>query len=667
MPITPETSVMQLSRIGAATATRLRRLGITNVRELLLCFPVRHEDLRQITPIADIQPGMQVTVQGRIEQIASRRSPRKRQFLTEAIIGDASGSISVLWFHQPYISKTLPAGSDVYLTGKADANGYIPRLISPLYEKVRPDHETTHTARIVPQYALTAGLTQKQLRWLIQQALPIVDQIPDTLSAERQKELGLIGLPEALRQIHFPTTPEALAAAVRRLKFDELLIFQTQVARARKQQTKKRAQAIPFAQEHTKSFIAALPFGLTDDQRLAAWEIIQDLEKPTPMHRLLQGEVGSGKTVVAALAALQVQLAGGQTAVLAPTEILAAQHTRTLQDFFAGTNVVVGLLTSSQVMLQGETVKKAELQRAIETGAVDIIVATHAILTGKTTFKNLCLVIADEQHRFGVAQRDALQHAVGSRGMMPHALSMTATPIPRSLALALYGDLAVSIIRHLPKERKPIFTELIDATDRERVYEFIRAEVRAGRQAFIVCPRIDPSDKFGAISVTHEYERLRTEVFPELSLGMLHGKLPSAKKEQVMADLLDKKIMVLVATSVVEVGVHVPNATVMVIEGAERFGLAQLHQFRGRVGRASHQAYCFLLPEQLNPAIRDRLQALVDSTDGFALAEKDLSFRGPGQLYGTVQSGWPEFKLASLGDLELISLAQRVAGEMIVE
>jgi ATP-dependent DNA helicase RecG len=417
---------------------------------------------------------------------------------------------------------------------------------------------------------------------------------------------------------------------------------------------------INFNEPETKKFVALLPYSLTDDQKKTAWEIIKDLGRKRPMNRLLQGDVGSGKTVVAALAMLNVGLAGKRTVLMAPTEILAIQHYQSLRKLFAQTGFKIALITSAQREIDGQPLTKKGLNNRLEAEAVEIIVGTHAVIQEKITIKNLGLVIVDEQHRFGVRQRKHLLRREANQEM-PHFLSMTATPIPRTLALALYSDLDLSSIRHLPAGRKKIFTKLINEEKRSRAYEFIREKIKLGQQAFVICPLIDPSDSSGAKSVTEEFQRLKRDVFPDLRLVMLHGKMKSEEKKAVMRAFKNQKFDLLISTSVIEVGVDIPNATIVVIEGAERFGLAQLHQFRGRVGRGIEQSYCFLMPSNENPVTMQRLQALVDCHDGFTLAEKDMEWRGAGEVFGTRQSGLPESGLLDLSDFDIIKKAQQSA------
>ena len=661
MRIQLTTPVSALSMVGSTTADRLKKLGISTVLDLLFYYPFRYEDLSVVSPIGSLQPFSTATVKGRIELLDNRRSWRRRTILTEGLVSDPSGSVKVIWFNQPFITKVLTPGDEVYLAGKVAADQYALQLVNPIYEKIKRAGETVHTARIIPIYPLTEKLTQKQLRWLMKLALSAADQVRDWLPPEIRTTLSLLTLPQALRQVHFPDSQASADAATRRLKFNELFLFLLQSKTVKRELQSAQALPVTFAETATKQFVSSLPFTLTADQRRAAWQILCDLERPAPMNRLLEGEVGSGKTVVAAIVMLNAGLAGLQTVLMAPTEILARQHAMTLQQLLAGTPLKVALLTHSYHQLVTRTCSRAALATAIRNGSVDVVIGTHALIQQDIKFHRLALAIIDEQHRFGVEQRKLLHQ----KGSAPHFLSMTATPIPRSLALTLYGDLDLSVIRELPKERKRVITRLIGPAQRMDCYQFISEQIASGRQVFVVCPLIDPSDKLGVKSVTESFEKLKEQVFPNLKIAKLHGKLKPREKESVMADFVAKKSDILVTTSVIEVGVDVPNASVMLIEDAERFGLAQLHQFRGRVGRAAHQSYCFLLTGSSNQKTTARLEALVTARDGFELAELDLKFRGPGELFGLSQSGWPAFRIASLFDYDLVALAQASAEKII--
>ena len=530
---------------------------------------------------------------------------------------------------------------------------------------------------------------------MVKQVIHLNAQITDWLPEEIRNSVKLLNLGEAISKIHFPKNQKDIEEAKKRLAFDELFLTQMQSQMIRRDAKSCVSTAVPFLEKETKKFVGSLPFKLTDAQRKAAWEILRDMEKDKPMARLLEGDVGSGKTVVACIAMLNAALNGGQAVLMAPTEILAKQHFESVSRLFGGLPVGIGLFSRSVKSLtnakninkdeklsfgypklsfngdSGENISKKKMVEVIKNGEVNVVIGTHALIQEDVEFKNLVLAIIDEQHRFGVGQRKMLIEKSGrkdkklSSGVVPHLLSMTATPIPRSLALALYGDLDISIINEMPEGRKKILTQVVPEIKRDKAYEFIRGQIKAGRQVFVICPLIDFSDKLGVKSVKDEFEKLDKKVFKDLKIGMLHGRLKPKEKDEIMRDFLDNKIKILVSTSVVEVGVDVPNAAIMMIEGADRFGLAQLHQFRGRVGRGEHQSYCFLFSDNDSERTLSRLQALVDNNDGFALAKMDLKFRGPGEVYGTIQKGFPELKIASLFDYELMKLAKEEAEKLI--
>jgi ATP-dependent DNA helicase RecG len=487
----------------------------------------------------------------------------------------------------------------------------------------------------------------------------------------------MISLAEALRKIHFPKDKTEIEDAQKRLAFDELFLLQLQAQNIRQRLKAKTAISINFLEKETKKFVDSLPFKLTDAQRKAAWEILRDIARAQPMSRILEGDVGSGKTIVAGIALFNTAMNKRQAVLMAPTEILAIQHYETLIKLFSATPLKIALITANKKISNEIIPEKAKSgNKKSKTPSLpdliknsSILVGTHALIQDKINFTDLSLVIVDEQHRFGVKQRQKLTaisaNSLNHKDIIPHFLSMTATPIPRSLALAMFGEVDISLINQMPQGRKPILTRVVDEQNRFKAYEFLREKIKDGRQAFVICPLIDPSDKLGIKSVTEEYARLNRDVFPEFTIGLLHGKLKSAEKEKIMEDFKKNKIKILVSTSIVEVGVDIPNASIMMIEGADRFGLAQLHQFRGRVGRGEHQSFCFLFAESNSPKTKERLKALEKYSDGFALSKIDLKFRGPGEIYGTAQSGFPELKIASLFDYALMKKALDWAKKII--
>lgn len=658
-----QTPVEDLTRVGKTVATRLHTLGIRTAGDLLLYFPFRYVDYSKITTIENLVPGEPVTVRGVIELIKNRRSFRRHTYVTESLVRDHTGSVKILWFNQPYLAKVLKPGDEVYISGELDGDKNSLQFTSPLYEKAK--EETIHTARIIPIYPLTKNISQKQLRFLISQAIHLAQDIEEWLPEYFIKKYNLSSIFFAIQNIHFPQSNKALDSALYRLKFDELLRQQLKVQYNKLQYVHLRARSFASNIENIKKFVFSLPFTLTKDQKIASWQILQDMEKDIPMNRLLEGDVGSGKTVVAAIAALNCAMNSAQAVFMAPTEVLALQHYEKISKLFKDFDVSVALITRTKKIIQGEGATKAKAYRKIEQGEVDVVIGTHAIIAEDVMFKEIGLAIIDEQHRFGVEQRKLLTKKSLEKNYSPHFLSMTATPIPRTLSLILYGDLDISMIREMPAGRKKIITQIVPPKKRKDAYEFIRERMKRGEQVFVVCPLIDPTDALGVKSVTEEYERIQKEIFPEFHVAMLHGKMKPQAKEEVMNNYKKGEIQILVATSVIEVGVDIPNATVMFIEGAERFGLAQLYQFRGRVGRSHLQSYCFLFMTNFSERANQRLHALLSAKDSFELAKIDLELRGPGDVYGVEQSGFPEFKLAKLTDVAIIQEAQACAQEIL--
>ena len=666
-----DTPITEIKGVGKTTATRFQKLGIKKARDALFYFPFRYDDFSSTTPISQLQPEQQVNVIGYLELIQNKKSKAKKMNITEALVRDDSGEVKVTWFNQPFITGNLKVGDKVSLSGKVKQNLGDLVLNSPIYEKITSTSGIIHTHGIIPHYHSTEKLTQKQIRFLIKQVLPLASEIPDWMPDDIKTRLNLIDLPSALKEIHFPTSHHELEKAKYRLAFDELFLLQLQAQLLRQELRSNRAPKMDFLQEKTQEFVKNLPFELTYAQKRSGWEIIQDLTRETPMSRLLEGDVGSGKTLVAALAMLNVALNKGfnQSVLMVPTEILAEQHFNSLTQLFSETGIKIGILTKDKIKTEPELDNWNKLKKKDRVSHVTsdchIIIGTHSLIQSEVEFKNLVLAIIDEQHRFGVEQRKTLIEKSGDKHTTPHLLSMTATPIPRTLALSLFGDLDISIIDQLPAQRRPIQTRLVPEEKRNSAYDFIKKQLDEGRQAFVVCPLIDPSDKSGVKSSKEEYEKLQNSVFPNKKIGMLHGKMKPSEKEEVMRQFLNKEFDVLVSTSVVEVGVDVPNATLMVIEGADRFGLAQLHQFRGRVGRGAHQSYCLLFTDSQSEKTLERLQTMEQYTDGFTLAKMDLKFRGSGEIYGTAQKGFPELKMATLWDHQIMKQAQQEAIDLV--
>ena len=651
--------VGELNKIGKVLTARLKKLGIENVADLLFYYPFRYEDYSQVLTVDKLQAGMATTVKVKVDLIANKRSRFKKKVITEVLVGDHTGSIKVVWFNQPWIGKSLRPGDEIYLSGKVSGDLFEVYFNSPNYERV--SDYNVNTARLVPVYPLTEGISQKQMRFLIKSVIKLADKAIDFLPATVVKNNNLINLSQALKNIHLPENFNWLKSAKVRLSFNELFLIQLWSQLLRKKTAGQKSYPIKFFEDQTKGLLKDLPFTLTNDQKKSAWSIIKDLQKTKPMNRLLEGDVGSGKTLVVALALYNVLLAKYQSAFMAPTEILAKQHYETVYKLLKKSGFKIGLLTGNWQIINDEKVSKKDFIEQVKKGEVGLIIGTHALIQKEVKFNQLALVAVDEQHRFGVAQRQILKRG----GQVPHFLSLTATPIPRSLALTIYGDLDLSVIKEMPKERQRIITRVATPDKRQLAYEFILQQIKADRQVFVVCPLIDPSDKLGVKSVKEEFEKLDQEIFPDIKIGLLHGRMKATEREKTMADFADNKTKILVATSVIEVGIDISNATVMMIEGADRFGLAQLHQFRGRVGRSKHQSYCFLFSDNNSPEVIKRLKLLVDCHDGFSLAQADLKLRGMGQLYGYQQSGFDNFKMADLSDLDSIAKVKTVVEDFI--
>lgn len=676
------TPLAEINGIGQNFIAKLKKMGISTAGELLSHFPARYEDFSQIYNIADLIPNQEATIRGQVEEIEGRRAWHRRNLhITECLITDSTGSIKAVWFNQPYIKNTLQPGRLANFSGKVSQNkeGDI-HLSSPTYEVITNDRmDTKHTARIVGIYPETRGLTSKGIRYLIKPLLENLEEVPDPLPENVLKKWDLIGINRAFSQVHFPEKLEDAFEAKKRFAFEDLFLLQLYNLKQRNALARKKALKVATDIFFIKDILNHLPFTLTLSQKKSLWEIIQDTAKGRPMNRLLQGDVGSGKTVIAAIAALNTAHQNCQTALMAPTEILARQHFNTLFRFFPEFDGGVALITASKREVfygHGLTaeLKKKQAEEEIRNGKIKIIVGTHALIQKGLDFKSLALVIVDEQHRFGVSQRAELLNRNGT--LTPHFLSMSATPIPRTLSLTIFGDLDLSVITELPKNRKSITTKAVDAKEREISYQFIRSEIKKGRQAFVVCPRIEPGENKDSLSrldwqklelksVKEEYEKLSKKIFPELKILMLHGKMKAAEKEKTMGDFLEKRGDILVATSVVEVGVDVPNATIMMIEGADRFGLAQLYQFRGRVGRGEHQSYCFLFTDSLSQATRQRLKSITEAKNGIELAERDLKLRGPGEFFGRAQTGMPDLAMKAIQNPEIVMGSREAAADII--
>ena len=677
-------------RAGKATLERLERLGLRTVEEALRHFPYRHLDFSRVVPITQLLIGREQTVRGRLVRVREVRMGRGgRMRSTEATLSDESGaSIRVVWFNQPYLTRQLREGAEIAVAGAVRAFRGRPTFDNPDFELTGAPGEARHTGRLVPVYGLTTGLGQRTLRSLIAALLErFVDRVPETLPPALVARHALPPLSQAMRQLHYPDDAASLDLARRRLAFDELLGIQLGVVRRRR--AWRESGAAPAISEHraARGFVQGLPFALTGAQERTLDDVLRDLEQEVPMSRLLEGDVGSGKTVVALAAMLDAVAAGRQAALMAPTEVLAEQHLRTIRRLLTGREepplgdvVTLPYLPTPLRLLSLRGAARAKERREVLAALAhdetpQIVVGTHALIQEDVALPRLGLAVVDEQHRFGVRQRSALrERARGPQaGSDPpadapacHLLVMTATPIPRSLALTLYGDLDLSVIDEMPPGRAPVETRWLDGAERRQAFDRLRSELDAGRQGFVICPLVEGSEAVASRAATEEYERIRRDELPGLSdrVALLHGRLPAREKDEVMARFVSGEAQVLVSTAVVEVGIDVPNATVMLIEGADRFGLAQLHQFRGRVGRGREPSWCFLLADEPSEEARRRLAAVQETGDGFQLAQRDLELRGPGELYGLRQSG-ASVRVAALLDAQLIDRTRREAESLL--
>lgn len=649
----PETSIQYIKGIGEARAKSFARLGISTVRDLLYHFPRGLEDRSEIKPISELMDGETVCVRGSLAGDVKTYRARGRKSVTQARISDGSSIMRITWFNAPYISETLHKSPEFTFYGKVAYKGNYFEMTNPVTEPA--SGENRKTGRLLPVYPATAGLSQDQIRNAASTALLTLDKpLEDIVPESVQKKLNLKPIMEALIDLHTPKSFESFEAARYRFAFEELLVLQMGIRLSGNE--RKNYSATPIRNvKCIQEFAKVLPFELTKAQKRVINEICKDIQKNTPMNRLVQGDVGSGKTMVAAAAMYAAANSGYQAVLMAPTEILAIQHYKNLSKLFSLFGIETTLLCGGM-----SASEKREAKEKIKSGASPIVVGTHALITDDTVFKNAALVITDEQHRFGVRQRLSLTE----KGIGAHTLVMTATPIPRTLSLILYGDLDVSVIDELPPGRKPIETYSVGERKRKSAYAFLRKNIEEGRQAYIVCPLIEESETLTAKSAVEYAEKLKATVFPDLSVEVMHGRLKASERQDIMSRFAQGEINILVSTTVIEVGVDVPNATVMLIENAERFGLSQLHQLRGRIGRGSHDSYCILF-SQGGRIADERMKIMCETNDGFKISEKDLELRGPGEFFGIRQHGLPELKIANLStDMRIVSLAGKVAEEL---
>ncbi len=649
-----DSSVTEIKGVGEELAKKLAVLGVRSVGDLIENFPRRYNDFSHISPIKSLKPGP-VTIEAVIKQVKGRYV-RRGMHITEAIASDDTDSLRLIWFNQPYRERSIKHGQQYFISGTFELSHNRFAVMNPSMELV--SDFPVNTARIVPVYRETKGLNSARIRKLVREVVPLMRSMSETLPPWLIKQEKMIHRAKALETMHFPANADDLEVARARLGFEEVFELSLASLLNKYELMQDVSLAIPFDETLAKRFTGHLPFQLTDAQRKVVWQIYQDMQKTQPMNRLVEGDVGSGKTVVATMAALMAIAEGYQAALMAPTELLARQHAETVFSLLEplGMHDKVALLVGGM-----NTKQKANAYEHIATGQAQFIIGTHAIIQEKVDMHKLGLVVIDEQHRFGVEQRKKL---MAKAGHMPHLLSLTATPIPRSLALTLYGELDISVIDSKPPGRKPTTTEICSPNSREQLYAKIEKELEAGRQMFVVCPLITESATSKALSVEQVYEALAKKAFKHRRVALLHGKMKPADKQEIMVQFSKHQIDILVSTTVIEVGVDVLNASVMLIEAADKFGLAQIHQLRGRVGRGGHHGYCYLMMSD-SSAPPKRLTALERTNDGFKLAELDLELRGPGAIYGTMQHGQLDLRIAKLTDVQLISRARNAARDCI--
>ncbi|HPW34330.1 MAG TPA: ATP-dependent DNA helicase RecG [Candidatus Paceibacterota bacterium] len=665
--------------VGPSIAKKLSWLGLKTVKDVLYYFPFRYQDFSKISKIADLAEGQIATVYGVIEKVSIYKTWKKKMWIVDATIADDTGKVKAVWFNQKFLINTLKEGKSGNFAGKLALNGKHLTFQSPMIEMLADEYqETRHTGRLVPIYSQTTGITSKMLRFVLGKIIPLFKDTPEFLPQDIVDNFGFPPLAKAFSDIHFPEKLEDAQNAEKRFSFQDLFLLQIVNFYEKQSLVSQKSYSCQYVPEEIKKYFSYIPFELTLAQKKALYEILEDLKKDHPTSRLLQGDVGSGKTIVAAIAALVVAENKHQAVFMAPTEVLARQHYETFRKYYEEFSHGIALLTSSESRaffgdgLESVMTKK-ELISYIASGKIKIIIGTHSVIQKSVSFSDIAFVVIDEQHRFGVKQRAQL---VKQNETLPHFLSMSATPIPRTLALTAFGDLDLSLINELPKNRQPIDTKIITSANRTKAYNFVASQIKEGRQVFVICPRIDPADADGPLtqrqinqlevkSVTEEYKKLKEKIFPKFKIAMLHGRMKPIEKQKIMKDFKDKKYDILVSTSVIEVGVDVPNTSVMMIEGSEHFGLSQIYQFRGRVGRGEYKSYCFIMTDSSSKTTLSRLKALITAKNGFELAEIDLKLRGPGQFLGQEQTGLPDLAMKAIQNPELVKAARQIAQEII--
>lgn len=668
-------------RLIDAQKKALKKLGLKNLRDLLFYFPSRHESFSERKNIADLKEGDKTTVYGKISNLKMNKSWKRKMTMASAIVSDMTGTISAVWFSQPYIANILKEGDKVALTGKIALGKSGLYIANPAYEKISSYEALGEGSEILAVYPETRGVTSRWLRFAVRKVLrsmsdvkSSMSDIEDPIPEEILKKYHLPSLRSALIFIHTPQKLGDAEIARKRFSFEEIFFIQLARMKERREHDQHHSFGIKINEKELKDFVSIFPFELTPAQKKSIGHITEDFSKTSAMSRLLEGDVGSGKTAVAVVAAYAAVKNGYQVAYMAPTEILAQQHFKSFINYFSQLRLTtkIGLITSSEckkfpskINLNDAThISRSQLLKWVSNGEIPILIGTHSLIQKNVKFKNLALVIIDEQHRFGTRQRAILAKEKSDK--IPHLLSMTATPIPRTLALTIYSDLDLSLLDEMPAGRQKIITEIIDPEHREKAYEKIREEINNGRQSYVICPLIE-TGKIESKNVTDEAKRLQKEVFREFEIAVLHGRMPPKEKEKILNDFRTNKIQILVSTSVIEVGIDVPNATMIVIEGAERFGLAQLHQLRGRVMRSTHQSYCFVFTDSSSQKTKQRLEALVNAKSGFELAEYDLQFRGSGELSGAKQWGVSDIGMEALKNIKMVEAARLEAQKLLQE